>query len=85
MLDWYTSLLALRKKFIKTCEPTCEAKLIDGVIHMQIPCEEPTLKVFARIQSAAALPALGVGWEKALAEEEDGFAVGVWVETPDVR
>ena len=44
MLDWYTSLLALRKKFIKTCEPTCEAKLIDGVIHMQIPCEEPTLK-----------------------------------------
>ena len=47
MLDWYTSLLALRKKFIKTCEPTCEAKLIDGIIHMQVPCEEPTLKVFA--------------------------------------
>jgi len=85
MLDWYTSLLALRKKFIKTCEPTCEAKLIDGVIHMQTPCEEPTLKVFARIQGTAALPDLGVGWEKALAEEEDGFAVSVWVEAPDVR
>jgi len=85
MLEWYTSLLALRKKFIKTCEPTCEAKLIDGVIHMQIPCEEPTLKVFARIQGSAALPTLGAGWEKALAEEEDGFAVSVWVEAPDTR
>jgi len=52
---------------------------------MQLPCEEPTLKVFARIQGAAALPALGAGWEKALAEEEDGFAVSVWVEAPDTR
>ncbi len=85
MLDWYTSLLALRKKFIKTCEPTCEVKLIDGIIHMQIPCEEPTLKVFARIQGTTPLPELGAGWEKALAEEEDGYAVSVWVESLDTR
>ncbi len=85
MLDWYTSLLALRKKFIKDCEPSCEAKLIEGVIHMQIPCEEPTLKVFARIQGTAPLPELGGGWEKALAEEEDGCAVSVWVESLDTR
>ena len=85
MLDWYTSLLALRKKFVKTCEPSCEAKLIDGVIHMQVPCEEPTLKLFARIHGAAALPELGAGWEKALAEEEDGYAVSVWVESLDTR
>jgi len=77
--------LALRKKFIKTCEPTCEAKLIECVVHMQIPCEEPTLKVFARIQGTAALPELGAGWEKALAEEEDGYAVSVWVESLDTR
>jgi hypothetical protein len=55
------------------------------VIHMQIPCEEPTLKVFARIQGTAALPELGGGWEKALAEEEDGYAVSVWVESLDTR
>jgi hypothetical protein len=52
---------------------------------MQIPCEEPTLKVFARIQGTAPLPELGGGWEKALAEEEDGYAASVWVESLDTR
>src|SRR4029077_459378 len=85
MLDWYTSLLALRKKYVTNSERTCKAELIDGVIHMQLPREEPTLKVFARIQGSAQLAELGAGWEKALAEESDGCAVSVWVEAPDVR
>jgi maltooligosyltrehalose trehalohydrolase len=85
MLDWYGSLLELRKKFVNASERDCKAELIDGVIHVQLPREEPTLKVFARVQGAAALPELGVGWEKALAEEEDGYSVSVWVEALDVR
>ena len=85
MLDWYTSLLALRKEYITNSERTCKAELIDGVIHMQLPREEPALKVFARIQGSAPLPELGAGWEKELAEESDGYAVSVWVEAPDVR
>jgi maltooligosyltrehalose trehalohydrolase len=85
MLDWYKSLLALRKKYVTNSERTCKAELIDGVIHMQMPREEPTLKVFARIQGSAELPQPGSGWEKALSEEEDGFAVSVWVEGLDVR
>jgi hypothetical protein len=55
------------------------------VIHLQVPREEPALKVFARIQGSPELPDLGGGWEKVLAEEADGFAVSVWVEGPDVR
>jgi hypothetical protein len=43
------------------------------------------LKVFARIQGSAELPVLSGTWEKALAREEDGFAVSVWVEGLDVR
>jgi hypothetical protein len=39
----------------------------------------------ARTQDGAALPELGAGWEKALAEEADGYAVSVWVEALDVR
>ncbi len=85
MLDWYKLLLALRRKYVCTSECTCRAELIDGVIHLQLPREEPTLKVFARIQGAAALPEPGAGWEKALAEEEDGYAVSVWVEALDAR
>jgi maltooligosyltrehalose trehalohydrolase len=85
MLEWYTSLLALRRKYITGAERTCKADLRDGVIHMQLPREEPALKVFARIQSLAALPELSGGWEKALSCEEDGFAVSVWVEGLDAR
>ena len=85
MLDWYASLLALRKKYVNNSERTCQAELAEGVIHMQLPREEPTLKVFARIQGSAELPELGAGWDKALAEEADGYAVSVWVEAPDVR
>jgi len=85
MLDWYSSLLALRSKYVTGSERTCKAELIDGVIHMQLPSERPTLKVFARIQGQAKPPDPGAGWEKALAEEADGFAVSVWVESLDVR
>jgi maltooligosyltrehalose trehalohydrolase len=85
MLDWYRSLLALRKKYVCTSECNCRAELVDGVVHLQLPREGPALKVFARIQGAAPLPELGAGWQRALADEEDGYAVSVWVEVPDVR
>ena len=85
MLDWHRSLLALRKRYVTNAGRSCKAELMDGVIHMQVPAEEPALKVFARIQGSAELPQLGARWEKALAEEAGGFAVSVWVEAPDVR
>jgi maltooligosyltrehalose trehalohydrolase len=85
MLEWYIALLALRKKYLSGSERTCNAELVDGVIHMQLPLEEPTLKIFARIQGLTELPELGAGWEKAIAMEEDGFAVSVWVEALDAR
>ena len=90
MLDWYASLLALRRKYVIHSERTCRVELLNGVIHMQIPQEEPVLKVFARVlpagdQNSDDLPQLGTGWEKALAEDSDGYAVSVWVETPDAR
>src|SRR5205807_3139823 len=85
MLDWYASLLALRKKYVTSAERTCKAALIEGVIHMQLPREETALKLFARIQGSAELPELGGGWEKVLSEEADGFAVSVWAEAPDAR
>lgn len=85
MLDWYASLLALRRKYVTNSERTCKAEFSNGLIQMQVPAEEPALKLFARIQGERELPQPGGAWEKALAEEEDGFAVSVWVEAPDVR
>jgi hypothetical protein len=52
---------------------------------MQLPREDSTLKVFARIQGSVELPQLEAGWEKVLSQEEDGYAVSVWVEALDAR
>ena len=85
MLDWYASLLALRHRYIVNGQRTCRVELAGGVIQMQVPRENPVLKVFARIGGAAPLPKLSVPWEKELAEEADGYSVSVWVEAPDLR
>ncbi|HEY7404361.1 MAG TPA: malto-oligosyltrehalose trehalohydrolase [Candidatus Angelobacter sp.] len=85
MLDWYAALLALRRRYVLHTERTCRVELVNGAIHMQVPREEPALKVFARLQGGASLPELSGRWERALAEEADGYAVSVWVEAPDTR
>lgn len=85
MLHWYATLIELRKKYVTGGPRTCRAELGDGVLEMQVPAEEPVLKVFARLQGSAALPELHGGWERLLSEEADGFAVAVWAEAADMR
>jgi hypothetical protein len=71
--------LELRKKYVMAGERTCTAELTEGVIRMQVPAEQPRLKVFARVQGSAALPDPGAGWGKSLVAEADGFAVGIFL------
>jgi maltooligosyltrehalose trehalohydrolase len=77
MLEWYKSLLKLRKKYVTHGERTCRAELKDGVISMQVPARQPKIKVLARIQGVAPMPQPGPGWKKELEIEEDGFAARV--------
>jgi maltooligosyltrehalose trehalohydrolase len=79
MLDWYRSLIKLRKDYVINSERTCKAELIEGVIHMAVPADQPAIKIFARIEGAPQLPEPGAGWERAFAEEADGFAVSVFL------
>ena len=81
MLSWYSSLLALRRKYVTDSTRTCKAELHNGIITMDVPADEPTLKVLARIQGSAPLPDPGPAWEKVLASEADGFAVAVYVKS----
>ncbi len=81
MLDWYRSLIRLRKQYVTGSARTCEAKLMRGAIEMQVPAENPVLRVYARFEGGSELPEPGAGWERALAEEADGYAVSVWVST----
>lgn len=78
MLRWYAALIELRKRYVTDAPRICKAELITGVIHMQVPAEEPVIKVFARLDGSDELPGAGGGWEKLLEEEADGFAVAVW-------
>ena len=79
MLHWYASLIDLRKKYITNSARTCKAELIGDTIHMQVPAENPAIQVFARIRGSAELPEPGAGWDKALEEEAEMYAVSVWV------
>jgi hypothetical protein len=58
--------------------------LIGDTIHMQVPSEDPAIQVFSRIRGSAELPEPGAGWEKALLEEAEEYAVSVWVKTAAV-
>jgi maltooligosyltrehalose trehalohydrolase len=79
MLGWYKSLLALREKYVVGSERTCRAELVDGVIHMQVPAHEPSVRMSARVQGRAALSQPEAGWRKEMEAEEDGYAVCVMI------
>lgn len=85
MLHWYATLIELRKKYVISGPRTCRAELRDGMLEMQLPTEDPVIKVFARLQGSAVLPELHGGWERLLSEEADGFAVAIWAEAADMR
>ncbi len=70
MLAWYRRLLDLRRQYVTDSDRTAKAELINGVIHMQVPAENPSLKVLARIEGNAELRAQGAGWEKVLSADD---------------
>ena len=81
MLTWYQSLLALRKEHVTDSVRSCTAELAHGVLTMQVPAEQPRIKVLARIQGTEALPTSAPGRKRELAAEADGFAIVVETET----
>lgn len=83
MLEWYAALLDLRRKYVINSDRTCKAELRDGIITMQVPAQEPKLKLFARIQGDAVLPDVGAGWEKSIPNDakrrREPYELNVWV------
>ena len=70
MLAWYRRLLEIRRQFVTDSDRTVKAELIYGVVHMQVPAENPQLRVLARIEGNAELRAPDSGWEKALSGDD---------------
>ena len=76
MLEWYRSLIELRKRFVLSAERTCEASWKDGALTMRLPAREPRLLVAAGFKTAAPHP--GEGWTRLLSSDEDGYSVAIY-------
>lgn len=79
MLDWYRKLLQLRKKHVLGHERRADVTYGNGVLTMQVPAPNPTLRVEAGLEPGAALPAQAAGWSEILRSDENGYAVRVLV------
>ncbi len=67
--DWYTALIALRKKYVLNSDRTCKAEITDGILSMQAPAVQPRLKIVCRIEGDRELPGPGAEWKKVLGDE----------------
>lgn len=79
MLDWYSTLLALRKQYVTDCIRTCKAELHEGILRVEIPAEKPKLSVQASIQGPTPSPAPAPGWKQILFAEADGLQIAIYL------
>lgn len=78
MLEWYRSLLELRRRYVAGQERRAEVSYNDGVLTMLLPASGPRLRVEAALRPGAALPHAAVErWTELLRSDEDGYAVRV--------
>lgn len=78
MLEWYRSLLQLRKQYVTGGERTANAQYENGVLTMHVPADEPKLTVRAGLQPGSAF-AEQAGWSEVLSAEHDGYRLQVLV------
>jgi len=74
VLAWYWKLMELRKKFVIGPERTCRAELRGGVIVMEVPGENPVLRVSVNFGGPAVADS---SWKTELVSDEDGSMVVV--------
>jgi hypothetical protein len=74
VLEWYWKLMELRKKFVTGSERTCKAELRDGAIVMEIPRENPVLRVAVNFAGEVIADD---SWKLELVSQEDGSMVVV--------
>ena len=79
MLEWYRSLLQLRREYVTGGERTADTSYADGVLTMKVPANNPKLMVQATIEPDHALPPVSDGWNEHLRSDEDGYAICIRV------
>jgi maltooligosyltrehalose trehalohydrolase len=77
MFNWYQELIALRKKFVTDADRTCNATVNDEGLTMEVPREQPLIRVDVNFRSRE-LPEAPHGFRRALYSADDGCAVAVY-------
>jgi len=77
MLDWYRKLLELRKRYVLGHERRASVTYQDGVLTMQVPAINPTLRVEAGLERDAKLLPQSSNWKEILRSDEDGYVVRI--------
>ncbi len=80
MLEWYRTLLHLRRERVIPSDRTCRALLRGGSILLELPAAHPKLMVVAEFPDSdrAERVAPGREWRQALMASEDGYTVAVY-------
>jgi len=68
VLEWHWKLLELRKEYVDGQERTCKAEVRDGAIVMEIPRENPVLRVSVNFSGKVIADD---GWKLELVSDED--------------
>ena len=74
VLEWYRKLMELRQKYVVGTKRTCKAQLRGGVIVMEIPRENPRLRVSVNFTGHVIVDD---SWKSELVSQEDGSMVVV--------
>lgn len=79
MLDWYRSLLELRRALVTPGERTCRAELANRTLVMQVPAREPRVRVVAAFPDSEPIDdGAEEGWRLSLHSDSDGYRVAIF-------
>jgi maltooligosyltrehalose trehalohydrolase len=80
MMEWYRRLLQLRREHVLGHERRATVNYEDGVLTMRVPATKPTLVLECTLQTGAGLPQdTASAWKQVLDNNEDGYAIRVFV------
>jgi len=74
VLEWHWKLLELRKEYVVGQERTCKAEVRDGAIVIELPAENPVLRVSVNFSGKVVADN---AWKLELVSDEDGAMVVV--------
>jgi maltooligosyltrehalose trehalohydrolase len=79
MLEWYRSLLRLRRQYVTHGERTARADYADGILTMQVPAQNPRVIITAKLQREGNISDSAKGWREALRSDDADYPTIVFV------